>query len=100
MSKVLIVEKHRGLKSALSKILTGMGIESVEVSNINEAHDIDLIIMGILASKSFTRTDIPTIILTSDEPPADRKNVCYIKQPFEIGKLCDTIEKFTEQQFA
>ena len=57
MSRALIIENHHGLRVELSKILTGMGIESIGALSINEVykHDIDLIIMGILAGKNPTQ---------------------------------------------
>ena len=79
MSKVLIVENHQGLKSTLSKLLKGMGIESEEASccdkdKINK--DINLVITG----STLIETDIPTISLSS------------MKQPLEVNELCDTIK--------
>jgi len=76
MSKVLIVENHQGLKSTLSKLLKGMGIESEEASCCDKiSKDINLII-----TESLIDTGIPTIALSS------------MKQPLEINELCDAIK--------
>ena len=71
MSKVLIVENHQGLKSTLSKLLKGMGIESEEASCCNKiSKDINLVI----TESAQIETDIPIISLSS------------IKQPLEVNE--------------
>lgn len=98
MSKALVIETHYGLKSTLSKLLKGMGIEPIEASSINEIyrHDIDLIITNSSINKEIVETNIPIIVLTPNSK-SNKNNIYYIRQPFEVDELCRIIRKLTEQ---
>ena len=98
MSRVLVVESHSGLRSILSKLLKGMGIEPIEASSIDEIyrHDIDLVIADASSGKDLTDTDVPVIIITPFAG-SNSKNIHYISQPFEISELCGAVERLTRQ---
>ena len=93
MGTVLILEGHDGMRQALIKLLTGMGIRSIEAHtpliNLNK---IDLIIADEIWQSYFNSVynDIPVIVLTS-KAGTETNNVHYVNQPFEVMSLCDTI---------
>ena len=98
MSKVLVVESHRGLRNAILKLLEGMGIEPIEASGTEEIYryDIDLVITDAANGKDLPDTTVPVLVISPSAKDND-KNVHYIRQPFEVGELCNTVMKLTRQ---
>lgn len=94
MSRVLVVENHNGLRNIILKLLEGMGIETAEAHSVNEIymHDIDLVIADDSSSKDLSDINVPVIVIT---PIAknNNNNTHYIRQPFEVGELCNIVRE-------
>jgi hypothetical protein len=103
MARILISEPHRDVRQSLVRMVGYLGYEPLVMEVPSEARlpYVDLLLVepadpiGAVFAKAarLIRPEMPIVFLSVEPPPElDIVPVTYLKKPFSVGQLSDTIE--------